>query len=45
MEGRGPELPGGERELTGEEKEEAGFHTFLQYLFYTQWMQVKKSGK
>nr|WP_296266862.1 4-alpha-glucanotransferase [uncultured Merdimonas sp.] len=31
-------------ELSGTEQEEADFHTFLQYLFYTQWMQVKQAA-
>ena len=37
-------FPEGERELTGEEQEEAGFHTFLQYIFYCQWMKVKTAA-
>lgn len=30
--------------LTGKEKEEADFQTFLQYEFYCQWMQVKRAA-
>lgn len=32
------------RKLTEEEKEEMEFHIFLQYIFYEQWMKVKKAA-
>lgn len=32
------------RELTAEEREEADFQIFLQYLFYFQWMKVKETA-